>query len=525
MFDVFSRDPDVNGTSGMPGMGYYRPFSYLNALILVKLFGPQSGILMTLAGSAMSLSLLIYFLIVHRGYSLFVALLSLVSLLLLYSNLLYQAFRLMVPFGYLREIVALIAAIIALKRNKLRSKKVIYIIVAIMLYIISTSRQSSIVLVPVITVLWCLFIEYRSVRSLDRLRDWIISLYMLIAFLLLLSFELHSNGFMYQWGGIDEFIERVFQRFNYYWNFATAGFRLTIVLISTAYIAVRGLLSRYKRSSQSRIVSHAGIVLTLVVTVFGLLVTTASQWSFLILSIFAIWSIPKIIIGYGWFWTGITIYLVPTYYHQAYMLEAIMGLCIVLAICFGKIVSDIQKSIKYICSKYIKCNKKYIIYLVLISAAGIISFCIPRILPAVQSKVLQIQAFINTNRSTSSMVNYVTEHLHSESIILVFSHSQLGTSAESWREQSLLYRATEVRVLDLKDFQSMVWGLGSEVFICEYRLPSRKDIERATYAVAYSTNEADVIKNDWLTDEVADFSVGSSYCVLLELKPRRYINN
>ncbi|NOQ22438.1 MAG: hypothetical protein GQ565_07295 [Candidatus Aegiribacteria sp.] len=120
--DVFSKNPDANSWGNMPGMGYYRPTLYIIALWLVKTFGPRPDILMAFAGAAMALTLLLYLLIIRRGFSSFTSNIALILVGLLYNGLLYQAFRLLVPFSYFLEMLAIGALLIALSK-KIRIKQ------------------------------------------------------------------------------------------------------------------------------------------------------------------------------------------------------------------------------------------------------------------------------------------------------------------------------------------------------------------------------------------------------------------
>jgi hypothetical protein len=519
LVNVFSRNPDVNGTKGMPGMNYFRPFVYLTALVLIRTFGPQPNVLMTIAGAAMSLTLVVYMWIVRRGSTHSVSLISLLSVLFLYSEFLYQSFRLLVPIGYLSEMIAIAVALLALSRNRIRRTKILLSVFALLMYTYSSSRESSLILVPVVTVLWCLYSEYLSVRRLDRLRNWISALYFFLAFLLLFSFVLFNNGILTHWNSLNGLIERLLERFVFYWEVATEGFRLPLVLFSLGYISTRGFLKRVCNSHLDNFLRFIGVLLTQSLLVVGLLLRPVAPWSFLILSVLAIVSIPRVIIGIGWFWTGMVIYLIPNFYHKAYLFEAVLGLCFALGICANIIIIDIQLIVIKFISKSTKLIRTISLSLFIVVLLLILYYIMPNIFSFTHSKLNQITAFIDANKSTASLVQYLSEDLPSESIVLMISHSQHEMSAESWRHQDLLYRATSVRVLDVRDLQSMVWGLGSEVTITEYRQPDSLTQEKSMYGIAFSSTEVNSFENAWATTDLADFSTGEYFCKIFVINP------
>ncbi|NOQ23247.1 MAG: hypothetical protein GQ565_11440 [Candidatus Aegiribacteria sp.] len=145
---------------------------------------------------------------------------------------------------------------------------------------------------------------------------------------------------------------------------------------------------------------------------------------------------------------------------------------------------------------------------------------VPRIVETAQSKLTEVYSFIDVNKSFAAMIEYVSCELPPESIVLVISAEQSGKSAESWRHQGLAFRATEVRVMNVKSIQSMVLGLGGDASVSEFRPPDDDLIGCVTYGVVYSPAELEVFQDAWNVIEVVDFSRGVSSCKIIELQPK-----
>ena len=500
----------------MSGMGYYRPGIYIVALMLVRSIGPAPQILMGIAGLAMSISLALYMLIMKRLTSYTTSTLAILTLIMLYSNLLYQAFRFLVPFTYLIQMSAVYALILAISVRKHPMVKIIVIVLSTILYLWSISRQSSIVIVPLITCLWYLY--YKEKHRYSVIKSVIYWSYILVLGIMLSSIILYRSGHLTSLGTIAVLINHITIRFDYYWSVAMENPRLVILSVLMAYMIIKGEISKVDNFKQMTFRLLARTVSSLILLSIIITSGTLSSLSFLLLSALAISVNPKLIVALIWFWTGFVIYFIPQYYHQAYLLESILGLCFAYGICLSVILRDLRNNTKIEKMFKNERSRRKLIMAVSFLAFAFIIIVGSRIENTITSKFDAITSFINTNKSTSLMVDYVTNELPDHSRLMMLSIAQLNMSAESWRHEDLMFRAMSVRVLDTNNLRSMLSGIGTNIVVNEYMPPKECDTDIPVYGVIFSSNEYSVFQKDWDLTEIEDFSIESSMCkiVLLE---------
>lgn len=515
--DVFSRDGDINGTAGMPGMGYYRPGIYIVALMLVRSIGPVPQILMGLAGLAMATALAVYMLVIKKMTSYMTSTFTILTLILLYSNLLYQAFRFLVPFTYLIQVSAVYALIIAISTNEQTIKKILLFVASTILYLWSASRQSSIVLVPVITILWLLY--YKEQNKYSIMKRVIYWSYIIILGVMLSSIILYRSGYLTSLGTIAVLLDHITIRFDYYWSVAMENPRLVILSALMTYMIIKSEISKVVSIRQMRYRLLARTTASLILLSIVITSGTLSSLSFLLLSALAISANPKLIAALIWFWTGLVIYLIPQFYHQAYLLESILGLCFAFGICFGDIMRDFPNNANI--DEVLKKSGSRIKLIMTVSILAFVLIIIlgSRIVNTITSKYDAINAFVNANKSTLLMVDYVTNELPNHSRLMMLSIAQLNMSSESWRHEDLMFRAVSVRVLDTNNLRSMLSAIGTNIIVDEYMPPEECDTSIPVYGVIFSENEYSVFQKDWDLIEIEDLSIGITICkiVLLEI--------
>lgn len=518
VFSVFSFDPAVNlwGTGAFAGMaGYYRPVSYFLILLLVRAFGVNAPVLMGLAAAAMGLALAAYGIVARRltGYQ--TALLALTLFFVAYGQVLYQAFRLGVPYGYLLEFGALALLIVATRRRNW----LLWVAGVVVFIAACLTRQSAIVLVPAVVLVADMAAARRGgERSLTGPVSPM-SLYLAILGLavLLVGFGGASSG-----AASNLSVAWVLERVVFYAGVALGGVRAPILVAPIIYAGIRLMLSRglASRASWQRLLVSAMAACVVAATVavlpaWGLLAVLMAMTAASVTE-------PALRVPAVWFLVGFGFYVIPGFYHQAYLLEALLGLALFAAQCWRLVVRDVEaelKSRRARLSSDIRRNASRLAgATVVLALLGLFIWGRPLLLVASAQEA--VTGFVQSNDATSRAARETAREAPLDSTVLMFSDRQRQATPERWRDQSLSYRASQVRVFDNADMQAMIGALGrTDVIVAEYGAPvAVLDQSRPMLAFVFSEDERIEMARDWRIAGVVDFSVGHSFLQLLRLE-------
>ncbi len=514
---VFSTDPDVNTWGTLGGLsGYYRPTAYLLALGLIRTFNANAAVLMALAGAAMAGAIALFYVAARAVADPRRATIALYVALFAGTTLLYQSFRLVVPWGYL-EIMAALACMLAGAQRRSTA----LILLGGLFWVLSSSRQSALLLVPLVVVT-----ALATVPSLTKawpspaaaLRRFAL---LLGPFALAIAVMLIVGGLSRGSGGMSADPAYLAQRYRFYADTLFGGPR-ALLLVPVFYNA---LLLRRRPVGNGRSVaaglSLSVLALSCAATVIVGLVSALGPLALLVAGALGARRDRTLLVGVVWFCVGFSIYLVPAYYHQAYSLEAFLGLALTTACCTPLLARDLWATATSLWSAGRMVRGVMltgaVIALVLCAVGGLATG--PR---AFASARAAVTGLVDNNRTFQQSVAYLSAlDTGGDATVLAFSNRQRGLSNADWRSRGLTYRATVVPVMDLPEIQDLLDALrGPGLTFVPYGRPGHVSVpaDRPLYGLAFGEAEAEEMAQSWAATEVAHIANGDATTTIFRLR-------
>ena len=514
---LFSTDPSSNVWGALSGMaGYYRPTGYALAIAMVRLVGVNAPLLMALAGAAMGAALALYYWSARIIAGPLKAVIALYVALLLGGPLLYQSFRLMVPWGYLLIMAAVACLLLGAKR-----RSTLLIILGGLFWLFSSSRQSALLLVPAVVLSALIAIPALTASWPSRaaaVRRFTLLLGPFIAGVAaLVIVDSLSRGSAALSLDLGHFAER----YQFYAETLFGGPR-SVLLMPPLYCF--GGMLRGKRVISAT--APAGLeVLPLAVAIAGTVVVALlpvlGPVALVAAGVVAARRTRALWVGTTWFAVGFAVYLVPEYYHQAYILEAFLGLALVVACCTPPLARAAYSTFRALL------GGRRLVRVITMGAVGIVlTSCVlagaligPRMLSSARSA---LTGLMDSNRTLGDCVAYFTALPDGEATILAFSNEQRGLYDEDWRSRGLAYRATVVPVMDSPQLHDMLEALrGPDMVLEQFADPGGTTVREGAplYGIAFGEAESKAMAESWITTPVTRFAHGSSMCTVFRLRP------
>lgn len=513
---LFSTSSSANTWGTLSGMsGYYRPTEYLLALVLVRVIGVHAPVLMALAGAAMAGALALHYVAARIIAGPSRAVIALYLALIFGSTLLYQSFRLMVPWGYLLIMLTLVCLLLGAQR-----RSTVLVLLGGVFWLLSSSRQSALLLVP--AVMLSALITVPSLTAAWPSRAAAVKRFTLLLspFIVLVAATVIVNSLAYGSSAISLNLSYFAQRYRFYAETLFAGPR-SLLLIPPLY-CLAGTL-RWKRGDGEHTSAGLGL-LPLATSVAGALavafvpelgpVLLAATGVLVARRMRVLW------VGTTWFVVGFAVYLVPDYYHQAYIVEAFLGLTLVVACCTPTLARA-----AYATSRTLLTGRKLVRRLTFVAAGIILVGCViagALIAPGrISSARAALTGLVDTNRTFSACVTYFTSLPESHATILAFSDEQLGLYQEDWRNRGLAYRATVVPVMDEPQLHDLLEALrGPGMVVEQFADPGHTPAPQtgSLYGIAFSEAESKTMAGSWIATPVARIVHGDSTCTVFRLR-------
>jgi len=519
LLHVFSTDPSVNIWGNLKGMsGYYRPTAYLQALALVRIFHANAGVLLALAGATMAGAVALYYVVVRIVAGPSKAVIALYIALFGGITLLYQSFRLMVPLGYLEIMAALICLLIGAKR-----RSTMFILLGGAFWLLSSSRQSALFLVPAVVVTALI-----AVPSLTR--SWPSRTAAVRRFALLLSPFIVAVAAMVivdSLGrgshGVSLAPAYLAQRYRFYAETLFVGPR-AVVLIPPFYYGLIAARRRTRRAADAEGLSLLSLTVAIVGAVATAYVTELGPVALLAAGALGARRERTLWVGVAWFLVGFSVYLLPAFYHQAYILEAFLGVGFMAACCTPLLARAVFAALRSLWSSGALARGVILAAVSLVAVTCIVAGLLvgPRTLSSARAAVTGL---VDTNRTFAESVAYLTSLDGGDVTVLAFSDEQRGLSKEDWRNRGLEYRATVVPVMDLDELQNILTALrGPGMTLEPFSVPGDATVPqgRPLYGIAFGEAESKDMARSWVATPVKRIANGEATSTVFRLQaPRR----
>ena len=517
LLNVFRTDPSINVWGNLRGMsGYYRPTAYLQALALVRIFQGNAGVLMALAAATMAGAVALYYVVVRIVAGPTKAVIALYIALFGGVTLLYQSFRLMVPLGYLEIMAALICLLIGAKR-----RSTLFILLGGAFWFLASSRQSALFLVPVV-VLTALVAVPRLTQAWPSRAAAVKRFTLLLSpFIVAVAAIVIVDSLGRGSHGVSVAPAYLAQRYRFYAETLFVGPRAVVLIPSFYYgaIAARRRAQRADADDEGLSLLSLGVAIVGAVAVAG--VTELGPVSLVAVSALGARRQRALWVGMAWFLVGFCVYLVPEFYHQAYILEAFLGVGFLAACCTPALAQDVLTAVRSLWSAGGLARGATVAAVVLVMATCIVAGLLvgPSTLSAGRGAVTGL---VNTNRTFKQSVDYLSSLEGGDATVLAFSNEQRGLFKENWRDLGLEYRATAVPVMDLPELQNMLTALvGPGMKLQPFAAPDGVSVPEGQplYGIAFGEAESREMARSWTATPMKRLTNGDATATVFRLQP------
>lgn len=432
-----------------PGVGgYYRPFESVYVMAILRIFGADP-FYFHFFNAILILGMCVFlFKIIELFSSRPIAFFGIVIFHAAFNSILYGLSHIVVPIGYFFELGAIYFFLVGLKRQKNWA-----FLVAWLFYLPATNRQTSMILIPLLIVLYMID-NWKEVRANRK------GLFGLLIASILPNLVLPFSGFVstgtllsqpFTFGAYSSFI---LERYYFYGDLLTRGITGALVLFPMGYLIGARILRKSSELTERQ--------QSLIALVFGLLcigLTKLSGNAIIYISTIALlylfFTDRSVRLGFGWFFASCGIFLMVDYYHGGYFVEAAMGLIFGLTLLYQRIFSLFIKQFGEILRQFWQRHKKITVFSAtlvpfIVLALGMAGYRV--LLPKIEA----VKILIQTNKNFEDTVNYIASSLPSNAVIYQVTNEEMGLNDRVWRFYSLRERAENVKVMNDEDLGSMI---------------------------------------------------------------------
>jgi hypothetical protein len=449
------RDIFIIGKITGKSTDFFRPFSFLYVKVMYDLFSANPFWFMLASGLMMIGTVVLIYKITEELSNKTAGLFAVMAFYVSFHHILYQSFRIGVPFMHFAVMTLYYFSLLGIKRNNMW-----FLIFSFFLIFPAASRQSSLIIFPAI-VLTYVVTNWKTCLPDIRVKIATIVVPIILAVIIipLSKSATGTTGMLWQ-SGFFLVLDFFMERFRFYGNILTKNITaITIVFLTSFFIG-----HSITKSTDFSLRNHKAhlILLTLLSLIVAAIFTHYKSIAiiFILVTLGLSFLFDKRLgVPLIWFFTAFFIFTLIKFYHGGYLLEAGYGLSIALGMFLYYFFDEINKA--YRLKDFVRTNFKVVglSCIILLVLSGSVFYKMGRI-PVISEKFQAVQVLIHTNQNFKDLINYLCDELPPNATAYEFSNEDFGLTREKWRFWSLRRRAEDLKVMDVKDMQDMVEVLG-----------------------------------------------------------------
>ncbi len=453
---AFHTDLDINRFAGYDGMGgYYRPFTYLYLMFMQDIFGNSPFFYQLLGGVMMVGIVVIAFKIAEVLSSKKEAAFLAVSILfILFYKIFYISYHIMTPFEYFLEMLCLYFGIVGIVKSNLK-----YLIIALLLIFPATTRQTApliffAMIFIYITLHWKTVFPGKSITKI---------IILILSFLPILSIFFSSMAVSGSILNVEFSLQNYYSFLNERIEFYSSRFLtgaigcivFSIVLSHSGFVAVKKrIISLFGEQKQNIFfVTIISIVASIILAIFF---KPAAPYVFMLILIIMFFLNKSIQLPVIWFFVSAISFFAIEYYHWGYFFEAVLALVIILGNLLYQVLKDIDETYQ-IAAWLQRHNRKIILSTVpaAITTLAVLSITTGKI-PVVSNNIQAAKILTNTNKNFAGIMDYMVQQLPEDARVYELSSETLGLTMWQSRFLSMVERAENVKVMNIRDTRAML---------------------------------------------------------------------
>lgn len=444
----------LNEFYAYPGVGgYYRPFESVYVMAILRTFGSDPFYFHLFNAVLIVGTFVFLFKIIELFSNRYFAFLGILLFHGAFNGILYGLTHIVVPFGYFFELGAIYLFLLGLSRNKNWM-----FLIAWLLYLPATNRQTSMIIIPFLIALY-LIDHWKEVRTQRKKIFALLVVSILPNLILPFSGFVSTGTLLSQPFSFENYSQFVLERYTFYGNLITNGLASILVLFPVGYtIAAQNLRKTTKLPERKQFFLDCAIGLLFV----GLSQLPGNVCNFIITFalIYLFFTNRDVRLGFGWCFASMGVFLMVNYYHGGYFVEAAMGLIFGLIPLYQSIFADLarqfdetlQRMTHFLRSLWQGRRKISMIAFVLLFLM-VSGFAASH---ALANKLNAVYVLIQTNKNFEDTVNFIVSSLPANAVIYQLTNDEMATNDRIWRFHSLRERAENVKVMNAEDLSSMV---------------------------------------------------------------------
>lgn len=433
--------------------GYYRPFESLYIMLLIKIFGPEPFYFQLINGIMVIFTIVFVYKIAVLLSNRLAGLLTVMIFHLVFQSVLYGNYHVVVPFGFLFQLITFYLFIKGLNENKLKT-----ILIGFLFLIPATNRQTvALILTAIVTIYFVTHWHNSEFKVPTRI---LIFLMALIPNTLIMFTKNSTHAtILNQPFSLAGYFTYIWERLLFYANLMTTHLPGMIILAIMIIFWMTGIPYRKIAPRLSKKVAliltiPASFLLTflfLKIQLLGIILLFTTLVSLFVIN-------KRLQPVLTWFFVSLGLFSIINFYHDAYFLEAAYALAIILGTVLFDSLERFQYAFKINVTPQLE-KLSFVMATCLIVISGILIWKLPS-LPVIGEKVAAVKILIETNKNFKEMIEYIAEELPPNIKVFQLSEEYLRLTMNERRFLSLRERAENVKVINILNSNVMIKVLG-----------------------------------------------------------------